>query len=112
MINYNNRRFRVVSNVESGESSIETLFHYWQEGNVLWATYKGGQVLFGTITGIVNRDGTLDFTYQHVNKEHQIMTGKCQSTPEVLDSRKIRLHEKWQWTSGKKQKGKSIAEEI
>ena len=112
MINYNNKRFRVTFNVDSGESSTDTLFHYWQEGNIIWATYKGGHVTFGTITGVVDRNGHLDFSYQHVNKEAKIMTGKCQSTPEILADGKIRLHEKWQWTSGKKEKGISIAEEI
>ncbi len=40
------------------------------------------------------------------------MTGICHSNPEILKSGKIRLHEKWQWTSGNLTKGESIIEEI
>jgi hypothetical protein len=40
------------------------------------------------------------------------MTGKCYSTPEIMDNGKIRLHEIWEWTSGDCSKGNSIIEEI
>ena len=40
------------------------------------------------------------------------MTGTCISTPEILETGKIRLHEKWQWTSGDKSKGESIIDEM
>lgn len=40
------------------------------------------------------------------------MTGVCKSIPEILSNGKIRLYEKWKWTSGDKSEGKSIIEEI
>jgi hypothetical protein len=40
------------------------------------------------------------------------MTGICRSTPEILPDGRIRLHEKWQWTSGDRSSGESIVEEI
>jgi hypothetical protein len=40
------------------------------------------------------------------------MTGKCFSKPEIIDDGRIRLHEKWQWTSGDFSQGESIVEEI
>jgi hypothetical protein len=49
--------------------------------------------------------------YHHVNTNGELMTGICRSTPELLPSGKIRLHEEWQWTSGDGSKGKSIVEE-
>jgi len=101
-MNYNNKIFQVKSNAENGETSTETIFHYWQEGNILWATYKGGDVRFGTITGIVNRDGSLDFTYQHVNQQMEMRTGKCHSIPEIMEDGRIMLHEEWLWTKGGK----------
>jgi hypothetical protein len=50
--------------------------------------------------------------YHHVNTSGELMTGVCVSTPEVLPTGKVRLHEKWQWTSGDQSKGESIIEEI
>lgn len=112
VINYNDRHFRAVVNDESGEVSAQTTFHYRQEGDILWATYRGGEIGLGTMTGTVTADGSLDFAYQHVNIRGEIMTGRCQSTPEVLSNGRIRLHESWQWTVGNCEKGTSIVEEI
>jgi hypothetical protein len=50
-------------------------------------------------------------SYHQVNYNGELMTGICQSTPEILPNGKIRLHEKWEWTSGDKSKGTSIIEE-
>ena len=36
----------------------------------------------------------------------------CISTLEILETGKIRLHEKWQWPSGDKSKGESIIDEM
>jgi len=40
------------------------------------------------------------------------MTGICTSTPEILPDGKIRLHEKWRWTSGDLSEGESVIEEV
>ena len=59
--------------------------------------------------GVTN---VLTMVYQHVNVQGKIMTGKCVSTPEVLDDGRLRLWEEWEWTSGGEGKGKSVVEEI
>ena len=38
---YNNKIFRSVENSSSGEVSSQTLFHYWQEGDVIWVKLMG-----------------------------------------------------------------------
>ncbi len=111
-INYNHKIFRAVSNTPGGEVDAETRFYYYQRDQILWATYQGPQILFGTITGVVAEDGALDFAYQHINADLQIKTGRCQSTPEITVDGKIRLQEKWQWTDGSHGSGESIIEEI
>jgi hypothetical protein len=50
--------------------------------------------------------------YQHLNQAGTFMSGKCFSTPEILPDGRIRLHEKWQWTSGDYSSGESVIEEI
>jgi hypothetical protein len=112
MINYNNRIFRAVSNSSNGETSIETEFHYIQNDQVLTAEYKGGKILFGHLIGLIDDQGNIDIRYHQVNINHELMTGICKSTPEMLPNGKIKLHEKWQWTSGDMTKGESIVEEI
>jgi hypothetical protein len=112
MINYNNRKFVSLSNSETGEVSSETIFHYHQKDNLVWAEYEGGEIVFGTLIAKVLENSVLEMRYQHLNKHGELMTGKCLSTPEIIENGKIRLHEKWQWTSGDFSTGESIIEEI
>jgi len=111
-INYHNKKFKSISNSTTGEVEETTLFHYFQRDHILWATYSGKNIQFGTMTGLVDNDGHLEFSYQHVNAENQIMTGLCKSKPIILENGKIQLHETWQWTCKDKSKGTSVIEEI
>ena len=61
---------------------------------------------------MVDSDGNIDMRYHQVNEKGELMTGICKSTPEILESGKIRLHESWKWTSGDFSEGKSVIEEI
>ena len=76
------------------------------------ATYQGTSIKVGQLIAIADENGNLDMRYQHVNKDDLLMTGNCSSVPEILENGKIRLHEKWQWTSGDLSKGESTIEEV
>jgi len=111
-INYDNRTFKSVSNSETGEVSSETLFHYHQKESLVWAEYAGGEIVFGSLIAKVLADGSLDMRYQHLNTKNELMTGRCVSKPEISESGKIRLFERWEWTSGDFSRGESVIEEI
>lgn len=100
MINYNGKKFRTVSNTENGDTSSETIFEYQQTGNILISKYLGGNIVEGHLLAVVDENGNIDMRYHHINTAGEIMTGVCYSTPEILENGKIRLHEKWRWTSG------------
>ena len=111
-IAYDGRRFRSVENSETGEVGPETVFVYSQDGDVVSATYRGGDVRFGTLIATVDGEGNLDARYGHVNASGELMTGECRTTPEVLPDGRLRLHEEWRWTSGDRSSGRSVVEEI
>lgn len=111
-INYDNRKFASVQNSETGEVSSETIFHYHQKEDLVWAEYAGGEIVFGNLIAKVLENDCLDMRYQHLNKRGELMTGVCRSTPEVLANGKICLHEQWQWTSGDFSKGESTVVEL
>lgn len=111
-INYDNKKFASVENSETGEVSGETVFHYRQKGDLVWAEYAGGAIVFGTLIAKVLENDCLEMSYQHLNESGDLMTGRCFSTPEILPDGRIRLFEKWQWTSGDLSAGESIIEEI
>ena len=109
---YNNRFFAPVSNTENGEVDSSTVFHYRQAGDIVWATYEGGDIRFGTLIATADEAGRLDMRYSHVNRRGELMTGRCESTPEVLPDGRLRLRERWRWTSGDGSGGESVVEEI
>jgi len=111
-INYDNKTFASVQNSETGDVDTETVFHYHQKDKLVWAEYTGGEIVFGSLIAKVTNDDLLEMRYQHLNAQGELMTGKCFSTPEILADGRIRLYEKWQWTSGNLAKGESIVEEI
>ncbi len=111
-INYDNKKFRSVQNSESGEVGAETVFLYHQNRDLVWAEYQGGSIVRGQLIATADENGVLDMRYQHINADYKLMTGTCVSTPEILPDGRIRLREKWQWTSGDLSAGESVIEEI
>ncbi len=111
-ISYDGRRFRAIQNSPTGEVGEETVFEYHQEGHVVWATYRGGAVALGTLVATADAEGRLDLRFGHVNDLGAVMTGVCETTPEVLPDGRLRLHERWRWTSGDGSEGTSTLEEI
>ncbi|BDC99184.1 n-acetylglutamate synthase [Persicobacter psychrovividus] len=111
-MNYDQKFFRVSSNANNGEITTDTIFKYNQLGDILMGEYSGGMINRGQLIGKVDADGNINMRYQQINTKGELMTGECQSRPELLPNGKIRLHEKWQWTSGDYSSGTSILEEI
>ncbi|HSB64305.1 MAG TPA: n-acetylglutamate synthase [Thermoanaerobaculia bacterium] len=111
-IDFDRRRFRTVRNSDAGESSSETVFRYRQKGSVVWATYRGGDVTYGTLLARVDGDGRLEMVTQHLNKNGDFRTGRCRARTEVLPDGRYRLHETWEWTGGAFGRGRSVTEEV
>jgi hypothetical protein len=112
MINYDGRKFVLIENTPNGDVSSNTIFEYKQEGHILSATYQGGDIITGTILGIVKENGCLKLRYVHVNIKNEIRGGQCYSIPEILVDGRIRLHENWKWLDHDQSEGESIVEEI
>ncbi len=111
-IDYDGRRFRSVENSASGDVGASTVFLYRQTGAVVWGTYEGGAVRFGTLLATASADASLRMHYQHVTTTGEFKAGTCVSRPELLADGRIRLHERWQWTEGGRSSGTSTVEEI
>lgn len=111
-INYHDRYFAPVTTSDNGEAGNETVFHYRQDGSIVWATYKGGAIRFGSLIAQVCAEGSLEMRYQHINDVGEFRHGRCRSRPEVLEDGRLRLHERWEWLSGDGSKGESVIEEI
>lgn len=110
-MNYNGKVFKPIQSTANSETSNDTVFTYKQQDNILTSEYSGGMIKYGHLIGIVAKDGTINMSYHQINLDNEIMTGVCTSKPIILPNGKIRLYEKWKWTSGDKSEGESILEE-
>jgi hypothetical protein len=110
-INLNHKTFTSLLNSKNGEVTAETLFHYRQKDHLVWAEYAGGDIVKGFLIGQF-QGAQLDFEYQHLNRNDELMTGKCTTTPEIQSNGKIILHEKWQWTCKDFSSGESTLIEV
>ena len=98
--NLEGKIFRSLSNTNKDEVGEETQFYYHQDGDIVWADYKGGSVLKGHLIANVLDNGILEMNYHHINKEGRLMIGKCLSMPEKLEDGRLKFKEEWQWLSG------------
>lgn len=112
MISYDGRRFHSIETSAAGDVGSDTIFDYHQIDDLVWATYSGGAIRFGTLVATATPEGELDMRYQHVNEEGVLCTGECRSRPEVQPDGRIRLYESWRWTGGREGAGESTVEEI
>lgn len=110
-ISYDGKIFTPKINSENGEVNDNTVFLYQQKGNMLWASYSGGEIIKGHIIGNVSENGEIDFYYQHMNENMQLRIGKCHSIPRILKNGRIELYEEWQWLNGDKSSGSSTVVE-
>ena len=66
----------------------------------------------GQILGIADDFGCITMPYQQINKEGELRSETCISTPKIKENGKLKLHELWKRTSGELSEGSSILEEI
>lgn len=113
-LDLNNRRFVGVVNYDDGDANQDTVFRYYQEGNLVWGSYEGGRVRHGQILARVTPEGKLDMVWQYLNLDDQLIAGTCESTPELLSDGRYRLNEAWETTLGPAagQSGESAIEEL
>ena len=111
-INYDGKNFVSKRNTDNGEVGEETLFHYHQKENIIWAEYSGGEIKQGFLIGTMDSNGKLAFTYQHINQTNQLRIGECNSFSVFLEDGKIEMNEEWQWLNGDRSKGTSIIVEV
>ena len=111
-MNYHNKKFKAIDLSPNAEVDENMTFHYQQWENIVTCTYQSKHIQQGQLIGLVDELGNIDMRYQQVNALGELHTGVCISKPEIMSNGKIRLHEKWQWTSGDQSTGHSILEEL
>jgi hypothetical protein len=107
MIDYDGRRFRA-----EGKGPGAAVTTYRQDGDLLWAELSGSGVRRGALTGRCAGDGSLEFAYTMVLDDGRVISGRCESTPELLGDGRVRLHERWERFAPHADTGAAVLEEV
>ncbi|MHA2251471.1 MAG: hypothetical protein ACXAD7_14000 [Candidatus Kariarchaeaceae archaeon] len=109
--NLNQKRLKITF-IEGPDTEVntETIFHFHQEDNIVWAEYSGGKVKIGRLIGILNGKN-LHHSYIQLNLNDEINAGEGNSVIRLNEKNKLQIIEEWQWKS-QEGKGKSIMTQI
>lgn len=109
--NFNNKRFALIQNSDSGQVNSETIFEYKQEGNLVTADYFGGTIRYGKIIAEL-KDDELNMLYQCLTTDNELKAGKAIAKISLTDTGKMTLNLNWEWMTHGNEKGKSEYIEI
>jgi GNAT superfamily N-acetyltransferase len=95
--NFHKKQFNVIKNEGvDAEVTIETIFNFYQNKELIYAEYKGGKVKYGEIFGLIEND-TISFYYSQVNFEGEKSQGSSIDEIKVLENNKLQLIDRWEW---------------
>jgi hypothetical protein len=109
--NFDNKRFALIQNSDSGQVNPETVFEYKQNGNLVTADYYGGTIKYGKIIAVL-KDDELNMLYQCLTTDNQLKAGKAIAKISYSDNGKIKLNLNWEWLTNRNEKGSSEYVEI
>lgn len=109
--NFDNKRFALIQNSESGQVNAETVFEYKQQDNLVTADYYGGTIKYGKIIGDL-KDDELNMLYQCLTADNQLKAGKALAKISLTATGRIKLSLNWEWLTNGNEKGTSEYIEI
>jgi hypothetical protein len=109
--NFDNKRFALIQNSESGQVNAQTVFEYQQQDNLVTANYYGGTIKYGKIIADLQGD-QLKMLYQCMTTDNQLKAGKAIANISLTGDGKIKLVLNWEWLTDGHEKGVSEYIEI
>ncbi|NVK04994.1 MAG: hypothetical protein HWD92_09225 [Flavobacteriia bacterium] len=105
-MNLHDKKFVTIGN-HSGLSSDETIFHYFQAGEVITGKYSGGVIKEGFIVGKQTGDNTIELLYQCITIEGELKAGDSRGFVSGMPDGRMRIEFDWSWLNGDLSGGKS-----
>lgn len=110
-LNLDGRVFSPVENTENGTVDFSTRFEFWQNGDVFYADYSGGNVRDGHIIGQFTGATSGTMLYHCMTKNLTLKAGKADAVFTAHDTGRVSMDIKWQWLTGDNSSGTSRYEE-
>ncbi|MCX5195573.1 hypothetical protein OOK31_16940 [Streptomyces sp. NBC_00249] len=102
--------FVPVADQAAGQVGRLTRFDYHEQDGRVWAEYRGGDVVRGSLVGTRAGD-TVDFRYVQLRTDGTTASGHCVSHVAQLPDGRLRLEETWTWES-QDGSGTSVVEQL
>ncbi|WP_436346034.1 hypothetical protein [Natronorubrum sp. FCH18a] len=109
-ISLDGRTLAGVANDEDGDVSAETIFHFEQNGDRIYASYAGGEIVDGHLVGTFDGE-QWDIRYVQLTEDNETATGHSVGDVELLEDGRLRVEDEWEWES-KAGSGESVHEEV
>lgn len=97
--NLNNKQFITIGN-EHGVSSSETIFTYFQDGDVITGEYSGGEIVAGRFVGTFSPPDRIELLFHCVIRTSELLAGKSSGLMSEGADGKLRLDFDWHWLYG------------
>ena len=110
-MNINDKKFVTTEN-NSGLSSDQTVFHYFQSGDEITGNYKGGAIQEGFIIGKKTGEHKMELLYQCLTTEGELKAGESRGIISKNTDGLLELNFDWNWLNGDLSGGKSSYIEI
>jgi hypothetical protein len=106
-LSIDNKKFITAGN-ESGLSSEETIFQYFENDSIVYGFYKGGAIIEGQIVGKRIHENQLELLFQSVTEDGELKSGQSTGVISRNEEGKITLSFEWNWLNGDLSGGKSF----
>lgn len=107
----NDKKFVALSDKKQSRIS-KTVFHCFQNKNIITGTYKGGVIKEGLIMGRQTEAGKLELLFQCLTKSGEYRTGRSNGIISKNKKGKLVLRFDWNWLKGIKKSGASSFVEV
>jgi len=78
----------------------KTVFHYFQNDNIITAKYKGGAILEGYILGKLTNVSKIELLYHCITKKGELKAGQSFGNISKDSNGKLKLKMDWNWLNG------------
>ena len=109
-VDYDGRRFRAEAAETAGRGGAVPVGEYHQDGDLVWAEFRGGAVRIGRLVGSCAPDGVITAAYCQLLDSGELVSGQLSSRPHPLPDGRVRLEERWRRYDGST--GTSWVEEL
>lgn len=107
-----NVKMNVVKTAETGVVNHETIFHFSQDEDRVFAQYQGGKIQMGYLVGTLTIDNRLVFTYCQMQEDGKLDNGISHCELSKNEDGKLVLIERFEWKSRPGEFGTNIFQEM